>query len=85
MWGLGHALFDRIDFIEGRVIQTNFDNYVVMRQSHMPDIDITVVQGDPGHPTGVGELSNPSVVPAIANALSRLTGKRQRSTPFVMA
>ena len=85
MWGLGHALFDRIDIVEGRVLQTNFDTYPVVRQSHMPDVDITIVQGDREHPSGVGELSNPSVVPAIANALYRLTGKRQRSTPFVMA
>lgn len=85
MWGVGHALFDRVDIIEGRVMQANFDTYPVMRQSHMPDIDITVIQGDHEHPTGVGELSNPAIVPAIANALYRLTGERQRSTPFVMA
>lgn len=82
LWGLGHALYDRIDIEKGRVVQSNFGDYPVMRMSDMPQIDITVVQGDPNKPSGVGELSNPGVAPAIANALFRLTGKRQRSTPF---
>ncbi len=83
MWGLGHALYDRIDIIKGRVVQSNFSDYPVMRMSDMPQIDITIVQGDVNKPSGVGELSNPGVAPAIANALFRLTGQRQRSTPFV--
>ncbi|MRV74701.1 molybdopterin-dependent oxidoreductase [Duganella sp. FT92W] len=82
LWGLGHALYDRIDIDKGKVVQSNFGDYPVMRMSDMPDIDITIVQGDVNKPSGVGELSNPGVAPAIANALFRLTGKRQRSTPF---
>lgn len=82
MWGLGHALYDRIDIEKGKVVQSNFGDYPVMRMSDMPQVDITIVQGDVNKPSGVGELSNPGVAPAIANALYRLTGKRQRSTPF---
>ncbi|HEX8603851.1 MAG TPA: molybdopterin cofactor-binding domain-containing protein [Pseudoduganella sp.] len=82
MWGLGHALHDRLDIEKGRVRQTNFGDYPVMRMSEMPEIDITIVDGDTGKPSGVGELSNPGVAPAIANALFALSGKRQRSTPF---
>ncbi|WP_375336498.1 molybdopterin cofactor-binding domain-containing protein [Caballeronia sp. EK] len=82
MWGLGHALADRIDIRGGQVQQTNFGSYRVMRMSDMPDIDIHIVQGDPAKPGGVGELSSPSVAPAIANAVFRLTGKRLRETPF---
>ncbi|WP_321798110.1 xanthine dehydrogenase family protein molybdopterin-binding subunit [Caballeronia sp. J97] len=82
MWGIGHALADRIDIRHGRVQQTNFDSYRVMRMNDMPDIDIHIVQGDPAKPGGVGELSSPSVAPAIANAVFRLTGTRLRETPF---
>lgn len=82
MWGLGHATADRIDFKHGRVQQSNFDTYRVMRMRDMPDTDIHVVQGDPAKPGGVGELSSPAVTPAIANAVFRLTGTRLRETPF---
>ena len=82
MWGLGHALFDRLDIKQGRVVQSNFHDYRVTRMSDMPATDILVLDGEPGKPGGVGELGSPSVVPAIANALFALTGVRQRSTPF---
>jgi isoquinoline 1-oxidoreductase subunit beta len=82
MWGLGHATADRIDIRHGQVEQKNFDTYRVMRMSDMPEIDIQIVQGDPSKPGGVGELSSPSVAPAVANAIFRLTGKRPRTTPF---
>jgi len=82
MWGLGHALADRVDIRRGQVQQTNFDSYRVMRMSDMPDIDIHIVQGDPAKPGGVGELSSPSVAPAVSNAVFRLTAKRLRETPF---
>jgi isoquinoline 1-oxidoreductase beta subunit len=82
MWGLGHALADCIDIRHGQIQQTNFDSYRVMRMSDMPGIDIHIMQGDPAKPGGVGELSSPSVAPAIGNAVFRLTGRRLRETPF---
>ncbi|WP_322029208.1 xanthine dehydrogenase family protein molybdopterin-binding subunit [Paraburkholderia sp. J76] len=82
MWGLGHATRDRIDIRNGRVQQSNFDTYPVIRMSDMPDVDIHIVQGDANKPGGVGELASPSVAPAIANAVFRLSGKRLRVTPF---
>lgn len=85
MWGLGHALYDKLDIAKGRVVQSNFHDYPVMRMADMPEIDITIVEGDTAKPSGVGELGNPSVAPAIANALFALTGVRQRGTPFDFA
>ncbi|WP_226501683.1 molybdopterin cofactor-binding domain-containing protein [Pseudomonas sp. MWU16-30322] len=82
MWGLGHALFDRLDIQQGRVVQSNFHDYRVTRMSDMPATDIVLLDGEPGKPGGVGELGSPSVAPAIANALFALTGVRQRSTPL---
>jgi isoquinoline 1-oxidoreductase beta subunit len=84
MWGLGHALFDRLDIKQGRVVQSNFHDYRVTRMSDMPATDILVLDGEPGKPGGVGELGSPSVAPAIANALFSLTGVRQRSTPLTL-
>ena len=82
MWGFGHALFDRLDIKQGRVVQSNFHDYRVPRMADMPATDIVVLDGEPGKPGGVGELGSPSVAPAIANALFALTGVRQRSTPL---
>ncbi|NVK41402.1 MAG: xanthine dehydrogenase family protein molybdopterin-binding subunit [Oceanospirillaceae bacterium] len=82
MWGLGHALFDRLDIRGGEVVQSNFHDYRVARMSDMPDIEIRILEGDRDKPSGVGELTSPPVAPAIANAIQRLTGQRLRSTPF---
>lgn len=82
MWGLGHATKDKLDIKNGRVQQHNFYDYLVMRMMEMPEIDITIIDGNPAKPSGVGELSNPCVTPAIANAIFNLTGKRQRATPL---
>ncbi|MFJ2714519.1 molybdopterin cofactor-binding domain-containing protein [Pseudomonas sp. NPDC087346] len=84
MWGFGHALFDRLDIKQGRVVQSNFHDYRVTRMSDMPATDILVLDGEPSKPGGVGELGSPSVAPAIANALFSLTGVRQRSTPLTL-
>nr|WP_118184519.1 molybdopterin cofactor-binding domain-containing protein [Paraburkholderia phosphatilytica] len=84
MWGMGHAMFDHIELRHGQVAQRNFDTYRVMRMADMPSVDIQIVQGAPGKPGGVGELSSPSVAPAVANAVFRLTGKRLRTTPFAL-
>lgn len=85
VWGVGHALYDHLDIKQGSVVQSNFHDYPVVRNSDMPDIDITIVEGDRSKPSGVGELSNPAVAPAIANAIFRLTGDRQRTTPLNFA
>ena len=82
MWGLGHALFDRMEMKNGQVLQSNFHDYRVPRMSDMPPVDILVLDGEPSKPGGVGELGSPSVAPAIANALFSLTGVRQRATPL---
>lgn len=84
MWGLGHALFDRMDIENGQVLQSNFHDYRVARMSDMPEVEIILLQEVRNKPGGVGELTSPPVAPAIANALFRLTGDRQRSTPLAL-
>lgn len=82
VWGMGHAISDHLDIKQGRVVQSNFHDYPVVRNSDMPEVDIIIVEGDRAKPSGVGELSNPAVAAAIANAIFRLTGDRQRTTPL---
>lgn len=82
-FGLGAALFGKIDIEKGQVMSTNFDKYRVLRHSEMPEVSVhTVASTAP--PTGVGEPATPPIGPAVANALLVLTGKPTRSLPFVV-
>ncbi|HEX7403733.1 MAG TPA: xanthine dehydrogenase family protein molybdopterin-binding subunit, partial [Usitatibacter sp.] len=80
-FGLSAALFGEITFKEGRVEQSNFHDYRVLRMNEMPLVEVFLVPGG-ARPTGVGEPGTPPVAPAVANALFALTGKRARSLPL---
>jgi len=79
--GLWSALHGKITIKEGRVQQSNFHDYPLLRMKDVPETEIHVVSSQEA-PGGVGELATPLVAPAIANALFQLTGKRIRSLPF---
>ncbi|WP_423195627.1 Xanthine dehydrogenase family protein molybdopterin-binding subunit [Cupriavidus sp. H19C3] len=73
-----------IDIENGVVKNSNFPDYPPPRMPETPQIDVHFVPSeDP--PTGLGEPGVPGLAPAVANALFRLTGKRQRQLPFVLA
>ncbi|MGZ5035555.1 MAG: molybdopterin cofactor-binding domain-containing protein [Usitatibacter sp.] len=80
-FGLSAALFGEITFKDGRVEQSNFHDYRVLRMNEMPLVEVHLVPGGQ-KPTGVGEPGTPPVAPAVANALFALTGKRARSLPL---
>jgi isoquinoline 1-oxidoreductase beta subunit len=80
-FGLGAALHSRISFKEGRVQQSNFHDYQVLRIDEMPRIEVYLTPGG-DKPTGVGEPATPPIAPAVANALYALTGKRVRVLPL---
>jgi isoquinoline 1-oxidoreductase beta subunit len=80
-FGLGAALFSEVTLEEGRVKQSNFHDYRVLRLSEMPKIEVHLTGGGE-KPTGVGEPGTPPVAPAVANALFALTGKRARRLPL---
>jgi isoquinoline 1-oxidoreductase beta subunit len=69
---------------KGRVQQTNFDNYPVVRMNESPVVDISLVSSTE-KPGGIGEPATALVVPAIANAVASLTGKRVRKLPMTAA
>ncbi|QDG49378.1 xanthine dehydrogenase family protein molybdopterin-binding subunit [Persicimonas caeni] len=82
--GLSAAIWQKIDFEDGRVAQANFDTFPFIRMHQVPQIDVAVVDSDED-PTGVGEPGLPPVAPALAGAVFAATGKRLRKMPFVDA
>jgi len=81
VYGLSAALYGRIGFKDGRVEQTNFHNYPVLRINEMPKVEVHIVASTEG-PGGIGEPGTPPIAPAVANAIFAATGKRLRSLPF---
>ncbi|SCW35605.1 MULTISPECIES: xanthine dehydrogenase family protein molybdopterin-binding subunit [unclassified Pseudomonas] len=81
VFGLSAALFGQISIKEGRVQQSNFHDYRVLRMNEMPQIEVHVLPSTEG-PGGVGEPATPPVAPAVANALFALTGQRLRELPL---
>jgi isoquinoline 1-oxidoreductase beta subunit len=69
----------------GAVEQSNFHDYHVLRMSDMPEeMRVAFVDRD-APPSGLGEIGNPWVAAAVANAFHRLTGKRLNHMPFTPA
>lgn len=80
-FGLGAALLQEITLDKGRVQQTNFHQFPLPRITESPAIDIVLVQSTE-KPGGIGEPATAVVVPAVANAVAALTGKRVRKLPI---
>jgi isoquinoline 1-oxidoreductase subunit beta len=83
LMGVSVALHEHITIVNGEVIQSNFDNYRVMRMSEAPEIEVRITPTD-NRPAGIGEIGVPPVAPAIANAIARLPdGPRLRRLPML--
>ncbi len=83
VYGLTAALKGRISIQGGKVKQTNFHDYPMLRMSEMPVIDVHIVSS-PFDPGGVGEPATPPIAPAVANAVFAATGRRVRSLPITV-
>jgi isoquinoline 1-oxidoreductase subunit beta len=83
-FGLGAALYGAITLKEGRVEQSNFNGYRVLRMNEMPKVEVHIVPSAEA-PTGVGEPGVAPLGPAVANAIFAATGKRSYVFPFVKA
>jgi isoquinoline 1-oxidoreductase beta subunit len=80
IFGITAALHGEITLKNGRVEQSNFDTYQMLRMNEAPAIDVHIVQSvEP--PGGMGECGTSAVVPAVANAIFAATGKRLRKLP----
>jgi isoquinoline 1-oxidoreductase beta subunit len=81
VFGLSAALGGEITIKDGRIEQSNFHDYPVLRIGQAPQVD-TIIIASAAPPEGVGEPGVPPVAPAVANAIFRLTGQRLRSLPL---
>ena len=80
MFGITAALYGGITIKDGRVEQTNFDTYQILRIDEAPVVEVHIVQNfEP--PGGMGEAGTSAIVPAVANAIFAATGKRLRKLP----
>jgi isoquinoline 1-oxidoreductase subunit beta len=80
MFGITAALYGEITVKNGRVEQTNFDSYQMLRIDEAPEVEVYIVQSlEP--PGGMGEAGTSAIVPAVANAIFAATGKRLRKMP----
>jgi isoquinoline 1-oxidoreductase beta subunit len=80
-FGLTAALYSAITLQDGRVQQTNFHDYAMLRIPEMPAVEVHLVPSDEPS-TGCGEPGVPPVAPALANALFALTKKPIRRLPI---
>ena len=80
IFGLSAALHGEITIKDGRVEQTNFGDYRVLRINEVPRIDVHLVTSAEA-PGGIGEPGTSCVMPALTNAIFAATGKRIRKLP----
>ncbi len=81
VYGLSAALHEKITLVDGRVVQSNFTDFPLLRITEMPEVSVHIVPSS-DKPSGVGEPGTPPIAPAVANAVAALTGKRLRKLPF---
>jgi isoquinoline 1-oxidoreductase beta subunit len=82
LFGLSAAAWGEVVLGDGgEIVTQNFDRYPIVRMRSVPQMEIHLIDSTES-PTGVGEVSVPSVAPALANAIAALTGTRIRKLPL---
>jgi isoquinoline 1-oxidoreductase subunit beta len=81
-WGLSCAFKSEITFADGRVVESNFHDYQVLRMHEMPTVDVYFVNSGACPLGGIGEVGPVTVIPALTNAIFAATGRRYRSLPL---
>jgi isoquinoline 1-oxidoreductase beta subunit len=84
IFGLSAALYQQITVEAGRVVQSNFHDYPVLRMRDVPRIEVHFVDSGEESPHGMGEGTLPSIAPAVTNAIFAATGKRVRRLPIAI-
>ncbi len=84
VYGLSAALYGKITLKDGKVEQSNFHDYPVLRMNEMPKVEVHIVASTE-KPGGIGEPGTPPIAPAVVNAIYAATGKRLRSLPIDMS
>jgi len=81
VFGLNAALNQEITIADGRVVQSNFHDYPILRMNEVPEVEVHIMPSTE-EPGGVGEASTPAIAPAVVNAIFAATGKRIRRLPI---
>lgn len=81
VFGATAALWNEITIDKGRVQQTNFGDYRMMRINEAPKVEVHIVNSH-DEPGGIGEPGTAGIAPALANAVFAATGKRIRKLPI---
>jgi isoquinoline 1-oxidoreductase beta subunit len=84
IFGISGALYGEVTLKDGRVQQSNFSDYRVLRINESPVIEVYLVPSTE-YPGGMGEPGTSAAMPAIANAVFAATGKRVRKLPISTA
>ena len=84
VYGLSAALYGEITFRDGKVEQSNFHDYPVLRLHEMPRVEVRIAKSNEKM-GGVGEPGTPPIAPAVANAVFALTGQRLRELPLQLS
>jgi isoquinoline 1-oxidoreductase beta subunit len=82
VYGLTAALYGQITIENGRVAESNFDEYPMLRLDGMPEVETHLALTGGNKWGGIGEPGVPPIAPAVCNAIFRVTGKRIRSLPL---
>jgi isoquinoline 1-oxidoreductase subunit beta len=83
IFGLTAAFYDELTFEKGRIQQSNFHDYPMLRINETPEIEVHIVKNNEKS-GGIGEPGVPCAAPAVANAIYAATGKRIRKLPIRM-
>ena len=81
IYALTATLKDAITVDRGRVVQSNFNDYAMIRMNEAPPIEVYLIPSTEA-PTGIGEPTVPVIAPAISNAIFSASGKRVRRLPI---
>ena len=80
LWGLGMALHEGSEFINGQAKDTNLDAYRVLRMADVPELEVEFLPSAEA-PVGLGEPATTGVAPAVGNAIFAACGARVRHLP----
>lgn len=80
-FGLTAALKAEATLKDGRIQQSNFHDYPILKMNEMPLVEVYLIESDQS-PSGMGEMGVPPIAPAVANAVFAATGKRIRHIPI---
>ena len=81
LFALSAFYFGEITMADGKVVQSNYNNYQMAKLSHTPEIEVKIIENDE-RPGGMGEPGVPASLAAMGNAVSRVAGKRITELPM---